>query len=151
MLLLLCLPITFLSHLFTQFTDILTIGVGYFLLKSKRKTDIRLLNNLILCMLLNYEISLMSSGIMIVSFSSAGIKSYFYVFIQLSLKVLLFLLFILSYKKLNFQVLLEKYSLKITTGLMLYLFFISLFTSYTMHYYEMFNQFILGVISFLIA
>lgn len=150
-LLLLCLPLTFLSHLFTQFTDILTIGVGYFLLKSKRKTDIRLLNNLILCMLLNYGISLMSSGIMIVSFSITGIKSYFYVFVQLSLKVLLLLLFILSYKKLNFQVLLEKYSLKITTGLMLYLFFISLFTSYAMHYYEMFDQFILGVISFLIA
>ncbi|MFC0690489.1 sensor histidine kinase [Enterococcus faecalis] len=147
----LCIPITFFVQLFTGFADILTGLVGYFLLKPKGKTDISLLNCLILCMLLNHMISLISSGIMILTFSDYGIKKYTYVFIQLFLKTLLLLFFVLLYKKLNVQILLKNYELKITTGFMIYLFAISLFVSYAAHYYQVFDKFILGVIGFLIV
>lgn len=147
----LCIPITFFAQLFTGFADVLTGLVGYFLLKPRGKTDISLLNCLILCMLLNHMISLISSGIMVLTFSDYGIKKYTYVFVQLFLKAILLLFFVLLYKKLNVQILLKNYELKITTGFMIYLFAISLFVSYAAHYYQIFDKFILGVIGFLIV
>lgn len=145
------MPLTFFTQLFSVFADILTILIGYFLLKPKEKTDISILNNLILCMLLNHIISLISSEIMVLTFSSDGIKKYSYVFVQLSLKVLLFIAFSFSYKKLNLHILLKKYCLKVTTGLMIYLFSISLFISYAARFYQVFDQFLLGVIGFIIV
>ncbi len=102
-------------------------------------------------MLLNQGISLISSEIMVVAFSNTGIKRYAYVLVQLALKIFLLLFFILFYQKLKIQTLLEKYNLKVTTALMIYLFSISLFISYAAHYYQIFDQFILGVIGFLIV
>ncbi|MDD0851445.1 ATP-binding protein, partial [Enterococcus faecalis] len=84
------------------------------------------------------------------SFTSVGIKKYPYVLIQLTLKVLLLLAFLLLYKKFHFHILLKKYNPKIIVGFITYLLSMTLFISYTAHHCKVFDRFILGVLGFLV-
>ena len=124
------IPLTFFVQIFTEVGDIVPILGSYLVLKNKGKVDQILLNTLIICMLIVYSVSLISSVTMLHMFSHEGIKGYGYISIQISI---------------------SENSSKSTTILMIYLFLISFFISYASHYYEVFDRFILGVAILLIV
>lgn len=145
------LPITFISQLFSGLADMIPILSSYLLLKRNGKFNHILLNKLTLCMFINDVSSILSSIIMYFGFSHGGIKGYTYIFIQLILKLFLLSLFIMLYKKLHVNSAIEQYSSELTSVLMIYLFAVSLLVSYAAHYYEAFDQFIIGVAGFVIV
>ncbi|MBL1231045.1 GHKL domain-containing protein [Enterococcus sp. BWB1-3] len=146
----LLLPLTFFVELFTDISEVLPIIGGYFILKEKNKSNIVLLNKLLLCMLTYDSISLVSSLTMTSIFSFEGIKGYGYVLFQIMLDCLLLLIFIFLYRKLDISKIVEQYSSKITAIFMIYLLTIGLFVSYVAHQYQVFDHFVFGVLVFLI-
>lgn len=145
------IPFTFFVQIFTEVGDIVPILGSYLVLKTKGKVDEILLNTLIICMLMVYSVSLISSVTMLSLFSHGGIKGYSYISIQIGITFFLILFFAGVYKKLGMKNLVSENSSKSTTILMIYLFLISFFISYASHYYEVFDQFILGVAILLIV
>ncbi|MDW5523328.1 GHKL domain-containing protein [Carnobacterium maltaromaticum] len=144
------IPITFFVELFTDFSDLVPMLSSYFLLKEKGKKEIILLNKLILCLIVSYSISIISS-LMMVNKLFGGINDYTYVTVQIIFECLLVTLFILLYKKLGIQEIIVKYSSITTFMCMIYLWGISFFVSYTAHQYKVFDQFIMGVSVFLVV
>ncbi|MGY3749650.1 sensor histidine kinase [Vagococcus acidifermentans] len=142
---LLFLPVTFVAQLFTGFAEVIPVVASYFILKPKGKSDISLLNVLLLCTLVNFSASLVSSIIMYFSFSHEGVKGYSFVFFHLMLNLLLLAGFVYLYKKLRTQAFIEKYSSKTTAFFMSYLILATLLVSYGAHYFEAFDQFIIGI------
>ena len=76
------IPITFFVELFTDFSDLVPMLSSYFLLKEKGKKEIILLNKLILCLIVSYSISIISS-LMMVNKLFGGINDYTYVTVQI--------------------------------------------------------------------
>lgn len=142
--------LTFLADIFIHFSDAIPIFGGYFLLKLNSKKDIVLLSKIIICVLVNYCISMISSTTMLVFFSDNGIKSYPYVCTQIILEIILLILFLLIYKKYHLDNLIKNNSSKLTIICLFYLVAITIFVSYITHYYQIFDLFILGILIFLI-
>ncbi|AQP53932.1 GHKL domain-containing protein [Vagococcus penaei] len=148
--LLFLLIVTFLADVFIHFSDMIPIFGGYFLLKKKNENEIVLFNNLIICVLINYCISMLSSTTMIILFSNKGPKGYSYVLVQIGLEIVLLVSCILIYKKYNIKESIEKYSSKKTAVCLLYLVTITIFLSYVARFYQIFDLFIIGILTFLI-
>lgn len=145
------IPLTFFVQIFTEVGDIVPILGSYLVLKTKGKVDQILLNTLIICMLIVYSVSLISSVAMLHMFSHEGIKGYGYISIQIGINFFLILFFAGIYRKLGIKNFVSENSSKSTTILMIYLFLISFFISYASHYYEVFDRFILGAAILLIV
>ncbi|CAD5897714.1 putative piscicolin 126 histidine kinase [Carnobacterium maltaromaticum] len=144
------IPITFFVELFTDFSDLVPMLSSYFFLKEKGKKEIILLNKLILCLIVSYSISIISSLMMVPRFFE-GVNDYTYVIVQIIFECVLLTLFVLLYKKMAIQEIIGRYSSVTTFMCMVYLWGISFFISYTAHQYKVFDQFILGVSVFLIV
>lgn len=144
------LPITFIVQLFSDFSDIIPILLGYLLLKNRGKNDYVLLNNLLICMFITYIVSIFSSMIMLFFVSNAHTVGFGEVFIQLFIDVLVIGTYLLFYKKNKLYLLVEKYSSESTSFLLIYLFLVTLLISYAAHYYNAYDQFVVGIIVFLL-
>lgn len=144
------LPITFIVQLFSGFSDIIPILLGYILLKTKRKNDYVLLSDLLICMFITYMISIFSSMIMLLLVSNVHTVGFGYVFIQLFLNGLLISTYLFFYKKKKLYLLVEKYSSESTSFLLTHLFLATLLISYAAHYYDAYDHFIVGIIVFLV-
>ncbi|KST52601.1 hypothetical protein AOY35_13305 [Enterococcus faecium] len=75
----------FFVELFTDVSAAIPIIGSYFILKEKKKTNIVLLNKLLLCMLIDDFRSIITSMVMTYMFSFEGIKGYGYVVFQIML------------------------------------------------------------------
>lgn len=144
------IPVTFFIELFTDFSDLIPMISSYFILKEKGKKEIILLNKLGISLLVSYVISVISSLMMIPQLFQWG-NDYTYIVIQIIFEFFLFIVFVLLYKKISIQKIIERYSSVTTFMCMIYLWGISFFTSYTAHQYKVFDQFILGVSVFLVV
>ena len=150
LLLSLLIPITFFVELYTDIADIIPVIGGYFIFKNKRESNVILINQLLLCMLICDATSMVSSLIMVSFFSHEGIKGVDYVLIQIMIDCFIIVIILFLYKKLQIQTLINRYSSTITATLMFYLLAITLFISYTAHHYQVFDRFVFGVLLFLI-
>ncbi|EME8191492.1 ATP-binding protein, partial [Enterococcus faecium] len=146
----LLIPLTFFVELFTDVSAAIPIIGSYFILKEKKKTNIVLLNKLLLCMLIDDFRSIITSMVMTYMFSFEGIKGYGYVVFQIMLDSLFLLMFIWLYRKLAINRIVEQSSSKLTAIFMIYLLTIGLFVSYVAHQYQVFDHFVFGVLIFLI-
>lgn len=144
------LPITFIVQLFSGFSDIIPILLGYIFLKIKGKTDYILLSDLLICMFITYIVSIFSSMILLLLTSNIHTVGFGYIFIQLFLEGLVIGTYIFFYKKKKLYSLVEKYSSESTSFLLMYLFLVTLFISYAAHYYDAYDHFVMGIIVFLI-
>lgn len=142
--------ITFFLEIFSPFFDFIPVLSSYLILKQKKKRDVVLLNNLVLSILIKYGMSILSSTIMTLGFSHNGIKGYAYVGIQITIEILFLVCFTFFAKKVNLSTLVKRYSTKTTLLFMIYLWVISLFSSYIAHQYQIFDNFIMGVATFLV-
>ncbi len=129
----LLIPLTFFVELFTDVSAAIPIIGSYFILKEKKKTNIVLLNKLLLCMLIDDFRSIITSMVMTYMFSFEGIKGYGYVVFQIMLDSLFLLMFIWLYRKLAINRIVEQSSSKLTAIFMIYLLTIGLFVSYVAH------------------
>lgn len=68
------IPLTFFVQIFTEVGDIVPILGSYLVLKNKGKVDQILLNTLIICMLIVYSVSLISSVTMLHMFVKGNLK-----------------------------------------------------------------------------
>ncbi|GEL66775.1 sensor histidine kinase [Marinilactibacillus psychrotolerans] len=144
------IPITFFIELFTDFSDLIPIISSYFFLRENGNKKIVLLNKLMLSLLVSYSISIISSLLMIPRFFQ-GVNDYDYVIIQIIFECFLLTIFVLLYKKVSIQKIIKSYSSITTFMCMIYLWGISFFISYTAHQYKVFDQFILGILVFLVV
>lgn len=144
------LPVTFIVQLFSGFSDIIPILLGYVFLKTKGKNDYILLNDLLICMFFTYIVSILSSMIMLLLTSSIHTVSFGYIFIQLFLEGLVIGTYLFFYKKKKLYLLVEKYSSESTSFLLIYLFLVMLLISFAAHYYDAYDHFVVGLLVFLV-
>lgn len=143
-------PTTFIVQLFSGLSDIIPILAGYLFLKPKGKNDYILLNDLLLCMFINYIVAIFSSMIMLFSTLNIHTVGFVYVYSQLLLEGFLIGTYLFFYKKKKLYLLVEKYSSESSSFLLVYLFLVTLFISYAAHYYDAYDHFVVGIVGFLI-
>jgi len=144
------IPITFFVQIYTNFADFIPVVSGYLIFKTKKR-DYELLGILIMCALIMYIESIISSSLLIFIFTNNKIKDFRYISIQIIIDAILILLFSYFYKKFQVNEFIKKSISSSTTILLIYLYVVNFFISYAAHYYKAFDRFILGIFCFLVV
>ena len=139
--------IRFFFDLFIEFTEFIPIIFGYCILREENEDKKLILNKLLFCLLINKVIFITSSVLISSPYNRV---SYLFVLEQITTDYILASLFIYAYRKLYIELLIEKYSSKITIFLVSYVIVIMEFVGYTAHKLEVFDQFVFGILLFLI-
>lgn len=149
-LMLLMVILKFFCDLFLEFTEFIPIIFGYYILKEEIEDKEVRLNKVLFCILINKIIFISSSTLMVLFTDSHSKVSYMYVMAQISIDYIFALFFLYVYKKFAIQYLIEKYSSKLTILLCAYIIIVVGFIGYTAHKHEIFDQFVLGILIFLV-
>lgn len=149
-LMLLMVLINFLLNIFFDITEYIPIFFGYLILNKEIINKNILFNKLLLCLLVNEAALIISSAIGSILFLSEHIRGYSYVFFEILIGYVFVFVFIFIYRKFNIESFVEKYSSRLTMAFMGYVVIMGIFIAYTAHKREIFDQFVFGILLFLI-
>ena len=149
-LMLLMVILKFFCDLFLEFTEFIPIIFGYYILKEEIEDKSVILNKVLFCILINKIIFISSSALMVIFMTSQNKVSYMYVLAQISIDYILAFFLLYVYNKFAIQSLIEKYSSNLTILLYTYIIIVVGFIGYTAHKREIFDQFVLGILIFLV-
>ena len=142
--------IRFVTDLFIEITEFIPIICGYYILRTANVNKITALNKVLSCSLFNFFIFMSSSVFMNLLLSDYHKVGFRFIFLNIVIDYLFAGLFIYLFKKLDIEVVIEKYSSKITAFSLLYIVIVINFISYVSHKREIFDQFVLGILIFLV-
>lgn len=148
--LLVILPFTFFVEIFSSLSDIIPIIASYFLLNPRKKVDYRLLNTVIFSMLISYFTTLFVAAATAPFVSFSGEKGFAFVIGEVALQGFVLALLLLIFRHFSASQLINKYSSVFSAVLLGYLFLVVLLINYAAHYYEAFDQFVTGLVIFLV-
>lgn len=144
------LILTFFLDILTSLSDLFPIVIGYYFFKVKKR-NYYLLNSLIYSVLLNYLFSTISFWIIINIFTDKNTKGFAFIIGQLLIKLILITVCMYVFNKFKFNAWNERNSSRVTFLLLVYLLGVALLISFTAHYFNFFDQFIIGFIIFFIV
>lgn len=144
------LAFVYFVQLYTKFGDVLLVLSTYLIFKKKNDIDFYLLTKVLISILALYCMQLFSSVLMILLFSNYSSHGFFFVFLILTIKIIFLLVFIFIYQQFSIFSLLDNYSTKNTSFLLLYIFLVATLLAYAAHHYQAFQAFIIGIAIFLI-
>lgn len=96
------------------------------------------------------SVNILSSTVMVSVLSKEHVIGFLEISLQMGLKIILLSLFIWVYKKYRIQRLFEKLNAEWLALLLMYLFLIISIVTYAAHYYQVFDQFVVGIIVFIV-
>lgn len=143
--------VTFFLDIFISFSDFFPIVFGYYLFKKKNKKNYILLNALIYSTLIGYICALVSFYLTMNIFPGDGTKGFLFVITQLIIRFTTVISIIILSKKFDFRKWNETTSSYLTYILLLYVLGVAVLISFAADYFDVFEQFIVGFISFFIV
>ena len=150
-LMVLMVVIKFFLDIFIFFTEFIPIAFGYYILRKSKIDRVIALNKALLCTLCSFFIFIFSSTVLLSIISNQYSNlSYIFIFIQVILDYMLAGLFVYLYKRFNIETLIEKNSSNLTIFFGMYVIIFVSFIDYTAHKREIFDQFVLGILIFLV-
>ncbi|OJG24786.1 hypothetical protein RR47_GL002142 [Enterococcus columbae DSM 7374 = ATCC 51263] len=147
---LLMVILNFILNIFFDITDIIPVIFGYFILRREEKNNTLIINKLLFCLLTRDLIFIVSSTISANIANFDGVKGYSYIFRELILEYIFVVIVIFIYQKFKVNNFFLRYGSKFTAIFMIYIFVMETFIAYTAHKREIFDQFVFGILLFLI-
>lgn len=142
--------VEFFTGLFVWITEYIPIIFGYYILKKSKIEKTLAINKVLVCSLLTSATFIISSTLIDNWPSSYHKVGFSFVFQNLGIDYLLAFIFIYLYKRFDIERIIEKYSSTLTVFLEIYIVIVIEFISYTAHKREIFDQFVLGILIFLV-
>ena len=142
--------VEFFTGLFVWITEYIPIIFGYYILKKSKIEKTLAINKVLVCSLLTSATFIISSTLIDNWPSSYHKVGFSFVFQNLAIDYLLAFIFIYLYKRFDIERIIEKYSSTLTVFLEIYIVIVIEFISYTAHKREIFDQFVLGILIFLV-
>nr|WP_248628854.1 GHKL domain-containing protein [Enterococcus cecorum] len=142
--------VNFFADIFISITAYIPIIFGYYILKKSKMEKILAINKVLLCLLLTSATFIIGSTFITIWTSSYHKVGFGFVFQNIAIDYLVAFLLAYLYRRFNFDKKVEEYSSTITIFLGSYIIVVNDFIGYVSHKREIFDQFVLGILIFLV-